>query len=190
MSRLSRIICAMVLCGVVFAGCGNRELRKQVSLFMAHKITLPSELLEVKCGSISPVTIAVDKPMLIFFYGNEECSSCAVIHLKDDLSGFVDIEQSGKCKVVILFSPSEDDLMDVREQIRELKFPFPVYVDLYGDFYRINKDFPSDRRFHSFLLGTDAHPVFVGNPLHNNELSKIFDKIIDRNCKNTKILSK
>lgn len=134
MSRLSRIICAMVLCGVVFAGCGNRELRKQVSLFMAHKITLPSELLEVKCGSISPVTIAVDKPMLIFFYGNEECSSCAVSHLKDDLSGFVDIEQSGKCKVVILFSPSEDDLMDVREQIRELKFPFPVYVDLYGDF--------------------------------------------------------
>lgn len=103
MSRLSRIICAMVLCGVVFAGCGNRELRKQVSLFMAHKITLPSELLEVKCGSISPVTIAVDKPMLIFFYGNEECSSCAVSHLKDDLSGFVDIEQSGKCKVVILF---------------------------------------------------------------------------------------
>ena len=106
MSRLSRIICAMVLCGVVFAGCGNRELRKQVSLFMAHKITLPSELLEVKCGSISPVTIAVDKPMLIFFYGNEECSSCAVSHLKDDLSGFVDIEQSGKCKVVILLNSS------------------------------------------------------------------------------------
>lgn len=180
MSRLSRIICAMVLCGAVFVSCGNRELRKQLSLFMAHKITLPSELVEVKCGSISPVTITVDKPMLILLYGNDECSSCAINHLKDDLPGFVDIEQSGKCKVVVLFSPSEDDLMDVQEQIRELKFQFPIYVDLYGDFYRTNKDFPSDRRFHSFLLGTDAHPVFVGNPLHDNELSKIFEKILDR----------
>ena len=31
-----------------------------------------------------------------------------------------------------------------------VKFQFPIYVDLYGDFYRINKDFPSDRRFTNF----------------------------------------
>lgn len=51
----------------------------------------------------------------------------------------------------------------------------------YVSFYRLNKDFPSDRRFHSFLLGADSHPVFVGNPLHDEELSKIFEKVLDRN---------
>lgn len=79
---------------------------------------------------------------------------------------------------MILFSPSEDDQLDVQDQIRELKFPFPVYVDLYGDFYRLNKDFPSDRRFHSFLLGIDSHPIFVGNPLHGEKLYKVFEKVL------------
>lgn len=183
------ILCS-VLCNTAFVSCGNQDLRKQMREFMSKEIVMPVELTEIKDGHMRSVKMTTDEPMLIVFYGKDECSSCAINHLNDDLSGFADIEQSGKCKVVILFSPSEDDVLDVQEQIRELKFPFPIYVDMYGDFYRINEDFPSDRRFHSFLLGTDAHPVFVGNPLHNNELSKIFDKIIDRNCKNTKILSK
>lgn len=29
--------------------------------------------------------------------------------------------------------------------------------------------------------GADSHPVFVGNPLHDEELSKIFEKVLDRN---------
>ena len=178
MNRLSKIFLGLLLCCTVLVSCGDWELRRQKKSFMAQVITLPSELQEIKCGSISPVTITMSNSTMVFFYGNDECSSCAIDHLKDDLLGFVDIEQSGKCKVVVLFSPSEDDQLDVQDQIRELKFPFPVYVDLYGDFYRINKDFPSDRRFHSFLLGNDAHPVFVGNPLHGKKLYKVFEKVL------------
>lgn len=178
MNRLSKMFLGLLLCCTVLVSCGDWELRRQMKSFMAQVITLPSELQEIKCGSISPVTITMSNSTMVFFYGNDECSSCAIDHLKDDLLGFVDIEQSGKCKVVVLFSLSEDDQLDVQDQIRELKFPFPVYVDLYGDFYRINKDFPSDRRFHSFLLGNDAHPVFVGNPLHGKKLYKVFEKVL------------
>ena len=181
MNRLSKIFLRLLLCCTVLVSCGDWELRRQMKSLMAQVITLPSELQEIKCGSISPVTITMSNSTMVFFYGNDECSSCAIDHLKDDLLGFVDIEQSGKCKVVVLFSPSEDDLMDVQEKIRGLEFHFPIYVDFYGDFYRLNKDFPSDRRFHSFLLGADSHPVFVGNPLHDEELSKIFEKVLDRN---------
>ena len=181
MNRLSKIFLGLLLCCTVLVSCGDWELRRQMKSFMAQVITLPSELQEIKCGSISPVTITMSNSTMVFFYGNDECSSCAIDHLKDDLLGFVDIEQSGKCKVVVLFSLSEDDQLDVQDQIRELKFPFPVYVDLYGDFYRINKDFPSDRRFHSFLLGNDAHPVFVGNPLHGKKLYKVFEKVLKNN---------
>ena len=181
MNQRSKIFLGLLLCCTVLVSCGNWELRKQMKSFMAQIITLPSELLEVKSGSIGPVTITMSNPTMVFFYGNDECSSCAIDHLKDDLQGFVDIEHLGKCKVVVLFSPSEDDLMDVQEKIRDLGFHFPIYVDMYGDFYRLNKDFPSDRRFHSFLLGTDSYPIFVGNPLHDEELSKIFEKVLDRN---------
>ena len=169
-------VSAVILCAVL--GCSQQSLRREMKEFMSNEIALPVELTEIKDGHMRSVKMTMDKPMLIVFYGVDECSSCAINHLNDDLSGFVDIEQSGKCKVVILFSPSEDDQLDVQDQIRELKFPFPVYVDLYGDFYRINKDFPSDRRFHSFLLGNDAHPVFVGNPLHGKKQYKVFEKVL------------
>lgn len=178
MNRLSKIFLGLLLCCTVLVSCGDWELRRQMKSFMAQVITLPSELQEIKCGSISPVTITMSNSTMVFFYGNDECSSCAIDHLKDDLLGFVDIEQSGKCKVVVLFSPSEDDLMDVQEKIRGLEFHFPIYVDFYGDFYRLNKDFPSDRRFHSFLLGADSHSVFVGNPLHGKKLYKVFEKVL------------
>lgn len=170
----------LVFCSVVFVSCGDQDLRRKMKEFMSNEIALPVELTEIKGGHMRSVKMTMNKPMLIVFYGVDECSSCAIDHLKDDLLGFVDIEQSGKCKVVVLFSPSEDDLMDVQEKIRGLEFHFPIYVDFYGDFYRLNKDFPSDRRFHSFLLGADSHPVFVGNPLHDEELSKIFEKVLDR----------
>jgi len=169
-------VSAVILCAVL--GCSQQSLRREMKEFMSNEIALPVELTEIKDGHMRSVKMTTDEPMLIVFYGKDECSSCAINHLNDDLSGFVDIEQSGKCKVVILFSPSEDDQLDVQDQIREQKFPFPVYVDLYGDFYRINKDFPSDRRFHSFLLGNDAHPVFVGNPLHGKKLYKVFEKVL------------
>ena len=180
MSRLSNMVLCSVLCNAAFVSCGNQDFRQQMREFMSKEIVMPVELTEIKDGHMCSAKMTTDEPMLIVFYGKDECSSCAINHLSDDLSGFADIEQSGKCKVVILFSPSEDDVLDVQEQIRELKFPFPIYVDLYGDFYRINKGFPPDRRFHSFLLGKDAYPVFVGNPLHSKKLSEIFVKALDR----------
>lgn len=179
MVRMFRLIILLTLCDMFFVSCGNQDLRKQMREFMSKEIVMPVELTEIKDGHMRSVRMTTDEPMLIVFYGKDECSSCAINHLNDDLSGFSEIEQSGKCKVVILFSPSEDDMLDVQEKIRELKFRLPVYVDLYGDFYRLNKDFPSDRRFHSFLLGKDAHPVFVGNPLHSDKLSEIFEKVLD-----------
>ena len=105
MNRLSKIFLGLLLCCTVLVSCGDWELRRQMKSFMAQVITLPSELQEIKCGSISPVTITMSNSTMVFFYGNDECSSCAIDHLKDDLLGFVDIEQSGKCKVVVLFSP-------------------------------------------------------------------------------------
>lgn len=172
------VVSAVILC--IVAGCSQQSLRRDMKKFMSMQIGFPSELIMLNDGRMSSGKIDKDKPVMVFFYGKDECSSCAINHLNDDLSGFADIEQSGKCKVVILFSPSEDDVLEVQEQIRELKFPFPIYVDMYGDFYRINEDFPSDRRFHSFLIGKDAHPVFIGNPLHGEKLSIVFDKVLNK----------
>ena len=173
----------MLVLGVATAlmsltGCKDYHLRKAMKSFMERRIVLPSEMIKITDGYTASAEIASDKPKLVIFYGRDECSSCAINHLYDDLSGLKSIADSKNCEVILLFSPSEDDRLDVQEQIRDLKFPFPIYVDLYGDFYRRNEDFPSDTRFHNFLLGRDGCPVFIGNPLHSEKLSQVFLKAL------------
>lgn len=181
MLRLLKNTLLLVSCSVVLVNCADGELRKKVVDFMQRKVLLPSELVEVKNGYIYSAEIALDCTTLILFYSKDECTSCAINHLMSDLFELNQLEQTGKCKVLILFSPSEDCMLEVQEQIRILKLSFPIYIDLYGDFYRINQDFPSDRRFHTFLLGKDAHPVFVGNPLHGEKMSKAFERVLKNN---------
>lgn len=93
MNRLSKIFLGLLLCCTVLVSCGDWELRRQKKSFMAQVITLPSELQEIKCGSISPVTITMSNSTMVMVYGNDECSSCAIDHLKDDLLGFVVLPQ-------------------------------------------------------------------------------------------------
>lgn len=180
MRKLLSLLLWILVCGMILISCENQRLRKQVKDFMSKEVVLPTELTEIVNGKVRFVKITVDKPLLIVFYGNDECSSCAINKLKENYQRFSDIEQSGRCKVVVLFSPSEDDAFDVQDKIKELMLPFPLYVDLYGDFYRANKDFPTDLRFHSFLMGKDSHPVFVGNPIYSADLSGVFEKVLNK----------
>lgn len=178
MKWMSKVI-LMVCCAALLCGCGNMKLRRQMKDFMGRKVVFPQELMEICAGRTRSVCVSMECPILVLFYGKDECSSCAINHLYDDLSGFEELENVDNCKVMVLFSLTMDEeQVEVPEKIRELKFPFPIYVDAYGDFYRVNAVFPSDKRFHSFLLGADGHPVLIGNPLSNEKLRELFDRIV------------
>lgn len=84
MKWMSKVI-LMVCCAALLCGCSNMKLRRQMKDFMAHKIVLPQELMEICDGRTRPVCVSVDSPMLILFYGKNECSLCAINHLADDL---------------------------------------------------------------------------------------------------------
>ena len=137
-------------------------MRKDMRAFMDSQIVFPNEVVTIKEGRYLSTRITCAKPLLVLFHGKEECSSCVINHLY------------------------EDEMLDIQEQIRDLKFPFPVYIDLYGDFYRLNANFPSDKRFHSFLLGKDGHPKFVGNPLEGESLMLVFEKVLKKIDNDTK----
>ena len=136
--------------------------------------------MEICAGRTRSVCVSFDYPMLILFYGKNECSLCSINHLADDLGEIKRIEELGRCKVLIFFSlTTEDEQIEIPERVRESEFSFPIYLDLYGDFYRYNAEFPDDERFHSFLVGTDGYPVFVGNPLKDSRFRKIFDETLE-----------
>lgn len=179
MRRMLKFI-LMMCCAALLCGCSNMKLRRQMKDFMAHKIVLPQELMEICDGRTRSACVSFDSPMLILFYGKNECSLCAINHLADDLDEIKRIEELGRCKVLIFFSlTTEDEQIEIPERVRESEFSFPIYLDLYGDFYRYNAEFPDDERFHSFLVGTDGYPVFIGNPLKDSRLRKVFNETLE-----------
>lgn len=179
MKWMSKVI-LMVCCAALLCGCSNMKLRRQMKDFMAHKIVLPQELMEICDGRTRSACVSFDSPMLILFYGKNECSLCAINHLADDLDEIKRIEELRRCKVLIFFSlTTEDEQIEIPERVRESEFSFPIYLDLYGDFYRYNAEFPDDERFHSFLVGTDGYPVFIGNPLKDSRLRKVFNETLE-----------
>lgn len=163
----------VLMCALI--ACERQGLHNEMRKFMSKEVYFPSTMIEITEGRILSGKIKMVRPALVFFHGKEECSSCAIGQIVKNLSEFNRIENVWNCKVVIIFSPDIDDALNVQEQIRKRHIPFPIYLDLYGDFYQDNDDFPSDPRFHSFLLGKDAHPVFIGNPLYDDRLSRLFE---------------
>lgn len=54
-----------------------------------------------------------------------------------------------------------------------------LYLDCDGNFARQNFHIPSDKRFHSFLIGRNGKPIFVGDPLAGDALWNLFCKVVD-----------
>lgn len=75
--------------------------------------------------------------------------------------------------VLTIFSPRSQDLPDVVQHIKLQDFPYPLYVDVYGEFAQRNV-IPKDVRFHCFLINSEDEIRFVGNPSVDEQLRTIF----------------
>ncbi len=148
-------------------------------VFMSREITLPDGLLEIVSGRFSIRDYTLEKPTLVFLYGPEECSSCAIEKMIEHSLDMDALQESGKCTVLVLFSPEEGNQYDVLNQLLNIELPFPTYLDMEGNFNNLNENFPSDIRFHCFLLGMDGHPIFIGNPLHSPALHNLLEKTLN-----------
>ena len=62
--------------------------------------------------------------------------------------------------------------------LMRLNYPYALYVDIDGSFEKANPGLPDDKRFHSFLLDRDGHPVFIGNPAASEQLWMLFKEVL------------
>jgi len=161
------------------SSCGNGAISHELKRFMGSSITIPDGLIEITKGEISSSEEVRDTAVLVIYRDRGECSSCLVAHMYNDLSMLQEIASKGKCRVMVILSPPEDEVQDAIKGIVELDFPFPIYVDQHDDFGRMNPSLPEDDRFHSFLMNREGHPICVGDPLTNDRVYPILVKALD-----------
>lgn len=175
----------IVLTGCILislSSCSERQkLRKTMSKFVQSEIQIPDDLECVYNREVTIINKDTLKPYkLIVYYDSLDCSSCRISHLMD-LYPLYDMADTSNFSVITIFSPKKENLEEVSFQIQILDPTIPVYIDRLGSFAQFNQGIPLDVKFHSFLVNNDDIVVLVGNPLYNENIAGLLNKIINNN---------
>ena len=164
------------------SGCSNHKIRHELRAFQRSEVSLSFELervLDRNIGIESPGSGAVS---MVMYYDSTECSQCRINHLSDCLPLYELADSIGTFRIVTIFAPRQEEYDEVMASLMKQDFPYPIYVDFDGSFRKANRCIPEDKRFHSFLLDRDGHPVFVGNPVSSEKMHELFKRALEKAC--------
>lgn len=172
--HITRVIASLLLLTII-SSCAERRKVKDIMLeFVTSDIIIPGDLDCIFNAETSMSCLdTLKSKKLIMYYDSLDCSSCRISHLFD-IYPLYTMADTSDFSVVTIFSPKRSDVENVRFQLMLNNHAIPVYLDKNGSFAQFNNCIPTDQRFHSFLIDETAKPVFVGNPLSNVKLKKLF----------------
>ena len=157
------------------SGSEQKILHDMLYTFESSTIELPDHLLKIEGTSYSFSQVDMSLPTLVYYYGSEKCTECAINHLLEIQPMLHMADECHKFQVMIIFSPKPEQITYVIDELSQRQFEFPVFVDIENDLAGVAV--PEDPRFHTFLL-YDKHPVMVGNPLSSEKLMDIFTETL------------
>lgn len=138
----------------------------------------PSGFQKISGRNQSFISSRSELPVFVIYHDSLSCNLCQIGHLAD-ITGLYELADSlGIFEVMTIFSPGKEEHNSVVKNLMVRDFEYPIYVDFIGNFRKTNTGIPDNRKFHSFLIDGDGHPVFVGNPVASNELWSLFLKTL------------
>ena len=165
---------------IVCQGCASKETRRTVKAMLKSELILPTNMLEITNGIVKTYhDNDINKALMVIYYDKAECGSCRIskLNMLDTLYNLS--ETSDKFNMLVVFSPNEEEFNEILSLLKDKQYPYPVTLDISGDFLRLNSFIPEDSRFHCFLTNSNRKPVFVGNPLYSTELWNLFIKTLN-----------
>lgn len=115
---------------------------------------------------------------LVVYFDSTVCQSCRLNKLYE-WEPILNLEQKMNFEVMFIFSPTKSQSKLIYRSLATNKFPHVVWFDRNNEFKTNNGFIPKDTRFHTFLLNKQNEIVFVGDPLYNNKLNNLFEKVLD-----------
>ena len=158
----------------------NSLLSSQLRAFMSTEIHYSGDALCVVKNHVKDTTLRLANCMVIYI-DSTQCHKCRIDNLGDYNSLQSYCREKG-VNVVILFSPSGDNVSDLLEELLEAKYIYPVFVDQYGVFAEMNPHIPPSLNFHAFLLNEEGFPIFVGDPIYSksDKTLDLFKRVVDK----------
>lgn len=174
--RLIQRLTLTLIAILSLTACGERrEIARELKAFRESTITIPEDLQAIAGGRLMLAGTRQDNsPKFIVYHDSSACSGCKISHL-EDLRGLFKLADSlATFKVMVIFSPAQEEYDNVRDAIAVREFDFPVYLDGSASFRHANKAIPDDGRLHAFLIDGYGKPRFVGNPMEGDAMRNLF----------------
>ena len=167
----------MLLNFLLLSSCNqfNRKMKNDMEQFHCSVINIPIEQMSRFEGCVTDSLVNYSgEYRLIVFADSTECSPCAIKYLYS-WEPIIDTLMENSCyrETIFIFAPPKADCSIVEAELKQKKFKFPTYLDKCNSFAKANKNIPSNRNMHTFLVDQSGKVVLVGNPLTNGNIRQL-----------------
>ena len=174
---MRRLLLIAVLCFLAVAsnGCKKARLRSQLKELMGSTIVLPEKISCVYNGEVYPMPDSLlNKAKLLMYIDSTECTGCRLSKLIQ-YGPFAESLRTWGTEFFVLLTPKQKEKEYVTDLTLSYAYPFPVFLDETGDFFKMNRKFrgkPSSLCI--VLVDRDHKPVLFGDPLGSDAMAQLF----------------
>lgn len=172
MKRNRKILILFVL---IYCSCSN-SVTDLYSYWINKSITIPDDFV----WTISATdTVPFDynrKFKIVNYIDSLGCLSCkSQFPLWSEFVKTINNLSDSDISVMLFLNPR--NYANARVAIKKADYRFPVCIDLADSLNKLNH-FPSDERFHCFLLDENNKVILIGNPVQNSKIRELYIKTI------------
>ena len=165
----------------VICSCHFKKETELLDSFLGSKVILYTDsMLNIKDGRnrIDDVDYTY-----VVYIDSTDCSECAIKSVTwwANDSDLLNALETGKLGLAFIFSPRKNVQKQIIKIIKEESvFPQYTYVDTSKLVVKYNPNIPQNRLLHTFMIDNNGKVIMAGSPITNENVKKIFLKIINK----------
>lgn len=175
MNRLYIISLGLFFCS--FCACiSDRDLERDFAFWQDNTVVFPFFSTWVINGMDTVPCTFNGSLKILNYIDSSGCVACkAQLPLWSDLINTINSFASNQVDFLFFINPKF--LTDAQITIQHSSFCFPVCIDISDSLNKLNH-FPSDSRFHCFLLDENNKVILIGNPVQNPKIKELYLRTI------------
>lgn len=170
-------------CILLFACDPSKDkIEKEIELMKSAQICIPFDKMQIckKDSSFSDSCLWKNaKLKLIHYIDSSQCTSCYMKKIEEKYNELYRLEKDTKNQFSSIFIIEQRGTDNNYQNHISKLFSLTMYVDTSRIFAKENPNIPSESMYHTFLLDENNNVIFVGNPLFNEEVHKVFFRIVN-----------
>ncbi|WP_298648987.1 DUF1573 domain-containing protein [uncultured Proteiniphilum sp.] len=173
--------------GFLFLSCRDNQKTKIAGIvagWQEREIIFPEDIVFTRYGKDTlSYQIPVSDYKILMYVDSTGCTGCKLqLHKWREFIKEVDTLTGGSVPVLFIFHPR--DRKEISYLLRRDGIDIPVYIDIDDRTDKINH-FPSRQEFQCFLLDKDNKVIYIGNPVNNVRIKRMYLSQISRGEYNT-----